>query len=182
MPSLPINRGTLAIARKCLIPPKAIDDFDFLSTSVDWRGKPLKILVEHVKLANYNRQLVNWKLDDQIYRECVLTPTIQSERDGQFHWRRALWENFYPLVRKETESGAAAEIVRQKLRSQLTVLPKGPLTIEQIWQQKVADKEGFEAMCVAAWRSVGIAARLNGQANAEFFNGREWQSTSMLDF
>jgi hypothetical protein len=38
-PFLPVSNGTLAVARKCLIPPKADADFDFLATNAIWRGK-----------------------------------------------------------------------------------------------------------------------------------------------
>ena len=33
--------------------------------------------MEHVKLAGYNRELVNWQVDDQMYRDYVLSPTIE---------------------------------------------------------------------------------------------------------
>ena len=36
----------------------------------------MKTLLEHVELANYNRGLVNWKVDEQVYREFVLSAQI----------------------------------------------------------------------------------------------------------
>jgi len=36
-------------------------------------GKPLKTLLEHVELDNYNTELINWKLDEPAYREYVLS-------------------------------------------------------------------------------------------------------------
>ena len=174
-PFLPVNNGTLAVARNCLIPPGEIGDFDFLSANPMWQGKKLKTLLEHVDLANYNRQIVNWKLDDSIYREYVLPPAIQPERDGQFHWRRALWEYFYPRNRRNTSLETAAQNVGQQLQKRQKTVGKGPPTIEEMWQQQTADKEGLEALCVAAWRSVGIPARLNANGRAEFFNDGKWR-------
>ena len=171
-----VSNETLAIARKCLIPPKEISDFEFLSANPVWRGKQLKILLEHVNLANYNRQLINWTLDDKMYREYVLMPTIQPERDGQLHWRRSLWEYFYPRIRKETDPGAAVQIVLQQLRQRITISVQAPSTIEEMWQRQTADSKGFEALCVAAFRSVGVPARLNPQQQAEFWDGSKWQT------
>ncbi len=174
-PFLPVSDGTLAVARKCLIPPGEIGDFDFLSADPVWQGRKLKILLEHAELANYNRRIVNWKLDDSIYREYVLPPAIQPERDGQYHWRRALWEYFYPRNRKTAALESAAQNVRQQLQKRQKMVGKGPATIEEMWQQQTADKEGLEALCVAAWRSIGIPARLNASGRAEFFNDGKWQ-------
>ena len=174
-PFLPVNNGTLAVARKCLIPPGEIGDFDYLSANPIWQGKKLKTLLEHVDLANYNRQIVNWKLDDAIYREYVLPPAIQPECDGQFHWRRTLWEYFYPRNRRATVLATAAQNVRQQLQKRQKMVGKGPLTIEEMWKQQTADAAGLEALCVAAWRSIGIPARLNAGGRAEFYNDGKWQ-------
>lgn len=174
-PFLPVGKATMAIARKCLIPPKETGDFDFLSTNVDWHGKELRILLEHAGLARYNREIVNWTLDEHMYRQYVLTPTIQAGRDGRMNWRRALWENFYPRIRKEADPTAAAAIVLQQLRQRVAMVSKGPATIDGMWQQKTADKEGFETLCVAALRSVCVPARLNPDQQAEFWDGTEWR-------
>ena len=174
-PFLPVGNGTLAVARKCLIPPGEIGDFDILSADPIWQGKKLKTLLEHADLATYNRQIVNWKLDDSIYREYVLPPAIQPERDGQYHWRRALWEYFYPRIRKQAGLASAAQTIRQQLQKRQKMVGKGPPTIEEMWQQQTADATGLEALCVAAWRSVGIPARLNADARAEFFSDGKWQ-------
>jgi len=53
------------------------------------------------------------------------------------------------------------------LHQRIALAEKGPLTIEDMWQQKKADAKGFEALKVAAFRSVGIPARLNGHGQAE---------------
>ena len=181
-PFLVVNDETLAVARNCLISPKEIDDFNFLSTNSIWCGKKLNNILVNVDLANYNRQLVNWKLDNQLYREYVLTPMIQQGRDGKLNWRRELWENIYPHIRKENNPSNAAQIVEQQLRSSLAMVEKGPLTIEEMWQRHTADAKGFEAIFVASLRSVGVPARLGKDGRAEYFNGEEWRSSPSVDF
>ena len=39
----------------------------------------------------------------------VLSPEIDSAFDGDLNWRRELWENFYPRIRKENSAETAAE-------------------------------------------------------------------------
>jgi hypothetical protein len=117
-------------------------------------------------------------LDDQIYRDYVLNPLIDPQRDGQLGWRRKLWEYFYLPVRKENDSEAAARIVIKFLHDRTSIVSNGPVTIGSMWQQKKVDAQGFEALKVAAFRSVGIPARLNENSQAEIFSGGKWQSVS----
>ena len=81
-PRLATSERTLSIARKHLVQAKELSDFEFLAANPVWRDKPLKTLLEHVELARYNRELINWKLDDQVYREFVLSPLIDP-RNGR---------------------------------------------------------------------------------------------------
>jgi hypothetical protein len=206
-PFLAVNKGTLAIAREWLIPPKAVCDLDYLATNVFWDGVKLRTLLQHASLANYNRELINWKLDDQIYREYVLNPNLErsaglqpgssgatsdSNAPGQetgappsafhyppsspYHWRRLLWEYFYPSIRKENDPQSAAEIVLKKLGERIKIVGKGPLTIPEMWGQRTADAQGFERIYVGALRSVGVPARLNDNGQTELFADGKWQS------
>lgn len=176
-PRLAVGRQTLEIARRHLVQPKEMADFEFLASNPAWHGRRLKILLEHVQLANYNRELINWKLDEETYRDFVLSPLIEPAADGEMNWRRPLWENFYPRIRKEQTTEAAAEIVARFLRERLTISRSGafPETIEQIWQQQIASPKGFEAVYVAALRAAGIPARLDGYGCAEFWTGSGWR-------
>jgi O-antigen ligase len=181
-PFLSINNKTLAIARKCLVPPKEINDFDFLSVSPIWQGIKLKILLEHVDLANYNRQLVNWQLDDKIYQDYVLSPviepsTINFQPSTSLNWRRPLWEEFYPRIRHESSPEDAAKIVVRHLRERVTIaaIQNPPRDISTIWSHKMTDAMGFQIIYVAALRSVGVPARLNASGQAEFWDGTQWQ-------
>ncbi len=176
-PQLEITAGRLAFARKHLLAPKEPPDFAYLSTNTVWAGKKLKTLLEHVELANYNRELVNWKLDDDVYRHFVLSVQIDPLRDGDFHWRRRLWESFYPRIRKEDSPASAAEIIVRHLRARVTIVP-GPhpvASIAEIWTRQITDESGFEAIYLAALRSAGVAARLDGRHHAEFWAGTEWK-------
>jgi predicted esterase len=177
-PRLPIGERTLAVARKHLVPPKERSDFEFLAAKPCWRGKRLKLLLEHVELANYNRELINWKLDEQVYREFVLSPEIDPVADGDLNWRRPLWENFYPRIRKEQGPEAAAETVVRFLRERVTIAEGNglPATVAGIWQRQIANERGFEAVYVAALRSAGVPARLDARQRAELWTGSGWQA------
>jgi len=196
-PQFAVSERTLSIARKFLVPPGERNDFDFLAARPIWSNTPLKLLLQHAHLANYNRTLVNWKLDEPMYREFVLSPEINfqpSTSDPQpsedFGWRRPLWEHFYPRIRKESSLEAAAEIVgcnlnelhqrrsaetqtqKAEVRSQTPSMGK---SIAEIWQQPEASDAEFVRLSVAAWRAVGIPARLTASGQAEFWNGTEWR-------
>jgi dienelactone hydrolase len=177
-PRLPISERTLAIARKHLVPPKERSDFEFLAAKPCWSGKRLKTLLEHVELANYNRELINWKLDEQVYQQFVLSPEIDPAADGDLNWRRPLWENFYPRIRKEQGTEAAAEIVVRFLRERVTIA-KGndlPAVLAGIWERQITNERGFEAVYVAALRSAGVPARLDSRQRAELWTGSTWQA------
>jgi hypothetical protein len=73
-PRLPISERTLAIVRKHLVAPKERSDFELLAAKPFWAGRRLRTLLEHVELANYNREFINWKLDQQVYQQFVLSP------------------------------------------------------------------------------------------------------------
>ena len=193
-PQLAVSERTLNIARKFIVPPKEKADFEYLAAEPIWSGIPLKTLLQHAHLANYNRTLVNWKLDDKLYREFVLSPeigissstlsTIHDQPSTNPNWRRPLWEYFYPRIRKESSLEAAAEIVVRNLSE--TCRRRGNETnstppviayksVSEIWQQQMASDAEFERICVAALRSVGIPARLSASGQAEFWNGAEWK-------
>jgi predicted esterase len=176
-PRLATSECTLSIARKHLVQAKELGDFDFLAANPIWRGKPLKTLLEHVELAHYNHELVNWKLDDQLYREYVLSAQIDPTADGELNWRRPLWENFYPRIRREQDPAAAAEIVVRFLRERVTIASGSalPSAVAEIWQRQITDQRGFEAVYVAALRSVGVPSRLGAGGRAEFWTGSAWQ-------
>ena len=195
-PQLAISDRTLNIARKYIVSPKEKADFEYLAVKSIWSNTPLKTLLQHAHLANYNRTLVNWKLEDQLYREFVLSPEIgfpdsapstnHSQPSTDLNWRRLLWEYFYPRIRKESSLEAAAEIVVRNLNE--TCRRRGNETnstppviayksVSEIWQQQTASDAEFERICVAAMRSAGIPARMSASGQAEFWNGAEWKTT-----
>jgi hypothetical protein len=177
-PRLPTSGRTLTIAQKHLVQAKERPDFEVLAANSAWRGKPLKTLLEHVELAHYNRELINWKLDEQVYCQYVLTAQIDPEADGELDWRRPLWENFYPRIRREQDPAAAAETVVRFLRERVTIVQGSnlPSTVAEIWQRQITNARGFEAVYVAALRSVGVPSRLDAQGRAELWTGSVWQA------
>ncbi len=174
---------TLSIARRFLVQPKERGDFEILAAQPIWHGEKLKTLLDHVELAEYNRQLINWQMDDKIYRDFVLSPVITGNSGEQLNWRRSFWEEFYPRIRRESSPEDAAKIVVRHLRERVTIaaLPNPPHEAPDIWLRQITDKAGFETIYVAALRSVGLPARLDSNHQAEFWDGNKWQVLSVLD-
>lgn len=181
VPRLTITSGRVSFARKHLVSPKALADFDFLMRQPIWHGQLVRVLLDHAELANYNRSLVEWNLEEEVYRRFVLSPQIDAQFDADPAWRRPLWEYFYPRIRRQTDVEAAAQQTFQKLRNQIAMGSGGSASICEMWRSQSADKPGFEALCVAVWRSVGIPARLNWQRHAEYRSGSEWRSVPQAD-
>lgn len=175
-PHFLVSETTLSVARKHLVEPKQTNDFEYLAAQPIWSGQKLRTLLDHVELAGYNRELINWQLDDKIYRDYVLSPVITGQPGERMNWRRPLWEEFYPRIRHENSPEDAARIVARHLRERVTIVDftNSPRDIPTIWLRQITDERGFEIIHVAALRSVGVPARLNGQQKAEFWNGREW--------
>ena len=168
--------------------PKERADFEYLTTQPIWHDQKLKILPTHVELAGYNRELINWQLDETNYQDFVLSPEIKLStltsdelRAGlqlptNLNWRRPLWEEFYPRMRHESSPEEAARIVVRHLRDRVTIaaLPNLPHDVPAIWLRQITDGAGFEIIYVAALRSVGVPARLNSQQRSEFWDGTKW--------
>jgi hypothetical protein len=132
----------------------------------------------HVELGNYTvNELVNWKVDDALYREFVLSPVIAGG-GHELNWRRELWENFYPRIRHENTTFDAAVIVVRFLRQRVTIAPNYPKQpgVESMWNGHIVNLKDFEILYTAALRSVGVPARLNAEHQAEFWTGSQWQS------
>jgi dienelactone hydrolase len=177
-PHFSVSDRTLALARRYLVQSKERADFETLAGRPIWQEQKLKTLLDHVELAGYNRELVNWQLDDQMYRDFVLSPVITGKAHEQLSWRRPLWEEFYPRIRHESAPEDAATIVVRHLRERLTVVaaPDLPRSIPDIWLKQITDAAGFEIIYVAALRSVGVPARLDAKGHAEFWDGNKWQT------
>jgi hypothetical protein len=180
-PYLVITDRTLAIARKFLVQAKERADFECLASQSIWQGQKLNTLLAHVNLAVYNRELINWQLDDSIYRDYVLSPsldpsTLSPQPSTSLDWRRPLWEAFYPRIRHESSPEEAARIVVRHLRERVTIagLPNPPRDVPTIWLRQITDRAGSETIYVAALRSVGVPARLNLEHQAEFWDGSQW--------
>jgi hypothetical protein len=195
-PYFSVNDTTLSIARRILVQPKERADFEFLAAQPIWNSQKLKTLLEHVKLTGYNRELINWQLDDKMYRDFVLSPIIEPSASAEstgaakqpltfnlqpstgLNWRRPLWEEFYPRIRHESSPEDAAKIVMRHLCERVTIasLPNLSHDVPSIWLKQITDEAGFEIIYVAALRSVGVPARLDSNRHAEFGDGNRWQS------
>jgi acetyl esterase/lipase len=176
-PHLAVSPETLQVARKYLLAPKWHEDFETLAALPIWRGQRLQTLVTHVELSHYTvNELINWKVEDMLYRRYLLSPVIVGG-EHELNWRRELWENFYPRIRHENTTSDAADIVVRFLRQRVTIAPgysKQP-GIESMWNGHIVNQEDFEVLYTAALRSVGVPARLNTSHQAEFWTGQAWQ-------
>jgi hypothetical protein len=177
-PHFSVSERTLSIARRFLVEPKERADFEYLATQPIWQDEKLKTLLEHVELAGYNRELINWRLEDKLYRDFVVSPVITGHSGEQLNWRRALWEEFYPRIRHESSPEAANRIVARHLRERVTIAPDHPRQpgVEAMWRAQIANPSDFEIIYTAALRSVGVPARLDVAKRAEFSDGKAWQS------
>jgi hypothetical protein len=177
-PRFQVNDTTLAIARKSLVQSKEHADFEYLIAQPIWRGQRLKTLLEHTELAGYNRELINWQLDERMYCDFVLSPVITGDSGEQLNWRRPLWEEFYPRIRHEGSPEDAAKIIVRHLRERVTIatLPDLPHDVPTIWLRQLTDETGFETIYVATLRSVGVPARLNSQNQAELWDDTKWNT------
>ena len=175
-PRYPVSDETLSLARKYLVQPKEMADFEYLASKPIWEDDKLKTLLEHVELACYNRELINWQLDEKSYQDFVLSPGISGSVGEQLNWRRPLWEEFYPRIRHESTPEDAARIVARHLRERVTIarLTNLPHDVPKIWLRQITDPAGFEIIYVAALRSVGVPARLTTERKAEFWDGKNW--------
>jgi predicted esterase len=177
-PLFMVNDTTSAIARRFLVQSKERTDFEYLVAQPVWSGQRLKTLLEHVELSGYNRELVNWQVDDRMYRDFVLSSVITGNPNEQLNWRRPLWEEFYPRIRHENSPEDASRIVVRHLRERVSIAtaPNLPQDVPVIWLKQITDEAGFEIIYIAALRSVGVPARLDSQHQAEFWNGDKWQT------
>ena len=176
-PYFPVNDKTLSIARRFLVPPKEWADFEYLAAQPIWYGQKLQSLLTHIELASYNRELINWQLDEKIYQNYVLLPSITGKPGEKFNWRRPLWEEFYPRIRHESSPEDTARIVVRHLRERVTVITAPDMShdVSTIWLRQITDETGFEIIYVAALRSVGVPARLDSNGQAELFVDDEWK-------
>jgi acetyl esterase/lipase len=181
-PHFPVSGKTLVLVRRFLVQPKDRADFEFLAAQPIWSGVKLRVLLDHVELAVYNRELINWTLADPLYREDVLAPAITGLAGEGLDWRRPLWEEFYPRIRHESSPEDAARIVVRHLHERVTVvaLANAPRTVPDIWRRQITDARGFKIISVAALRSVGVPARLNARDEAEFWDGTAWKALAKL--
>jgi len=177
IPSLSINARSLAMTRRYFVKDNEKRDFDHLSADLGWQGKRIETLLEQVKLANYTRSIVAWELPEDVYWQFVLSPRISQHAQENWQWRRLLWEQFYPFIRKEKSTTDAALIVVSQLRGMVSIKQVSfPLAISQSLRKEVTNESGFESLYVATLRSVAIPARLGEHGHAEFWTGSSWQA------
>jgi predicted esterase len=177
-PHFAVSYTTLSITRRVLALSKERVDLEYLIAQPIWHGQKLNTLLSHVELAGYNRELINWQVDEKNYQDFVLSPVITGDDDEKLNWRRPLWEEFYPRIRHVSSPEDAAKIVVCHLRERVTIANQSnlPRDVPTVWLKQITDKPGFEIIYVAALRSVGVPARLDSNGRTEFLAGNKWQA------
>lgn len=177
LPRDPINDTTLSLAATFLVPTRLEDDFEYVISTQGCHGARLGAVLDHVKLADLQRQHFYAGLDRSTYQAFVLSPYIDELPVRELQWRRTLWDYFCPQVQNENDPVKAARIVVRSLREHVGIDPSYQyrVGVETIWTQQMTDRRGFERIYVAALRSVGIAARLSEQQQAELWTGMTWE-------
>ena len=134
-------------------------------------------VLEHAELAGYRGRFLHDGLDDEIWRRHVVSPVI-SGNSGRLNWRRPLWENFYPRVRKEASPMSAAVIVCRFLRERVSIVGDAEdlQGVLASWHFQRANPRDWERLYVASLRSACVAARVSDNGKAEIWNGKNWQS------
>ena len=178
LPRMAVNDFTLSMADAFLVQEEWRKDFDFVVRNSVSRGKRLGAILAHPELAHLQRRHFYPDLDESVYQQFVLSPEVDRLPLSELDWRRTLWENFYPRVRREHDPALAAQTVVRYLRERVGIDPAYSyrVGVETIWTQQMTDEVGFERIYVAALRSVGIAARLNEGQRAELWAGNSWQT------
>jgi predicted esterase len=176
-PELKTTDARLRVTQAWMVSPAARDDFSYLASMEIWGDHAIRTVLDHAELSRYRGSYLYQNLDESMFHEYVVSPVIAPAAGSELHWRRKLWETFYPRVRKKRDPMEAAVIVARLLRSYVEPDPSRSETegVETVWRTRSTNAEGWERIYVAALRSVGIAARLSGQHTAEIWTGTEWR-------
>lgn len=175
-PRLDATAANLRFAGRWIVWDQIQDDFDYLKNLDVWGNASVKDVVEHAELANYREPFLYDEIDPVRWREYVVSPAIDEASLREVDWRRPLWENFYPRIRKETNPMEAAEIVVRFLSGRVAFRSgrASVCGIRTAWEEQAADDESWERLYVAAMRSATIAARLGDSGRAELWTGVKW--------
>jgi hypothetical protein len=176
LPQLRASGAALELTRQWLVRPRLWGELDWLIRQPGWRDHRIAALLDNLELADLQRKSFYAHLEEDLYRGFVLSTDIAGDMAADPGWRRQLWENFYPRVRKERDPFAAAQLVIRFLRERVSLAPvqPGPAGPKSAWEQGLTDFAGFETIYTAALRSIGVAARLNAAGMAEFWTGANW--------
>lgn len=143
-------------------------DLDLIEATPD-------ILLEHVMVANFARQVAEYSVPDDLFRPYVLSPRIWYEPLRA--WRTQLFKRFHRIM-GETAS-ETAKAVNIWIKHNVTVSGRELLGGAETPLDVVRSRCGREGeICAAAvgiLRSLAIPARFSkSQQWVEFYTGSEW--------
>lgn len=177
LPNLSVNDSTLSLVDSLLVRSNQEEDFQYLVSDPIYRGKKIRTLLDDITLSELQKTQFYAGLDDSTFQQYVLSPQIDDSPLNETGWRRAIWKQIYPQINHENDPVVAAQTVVRLLRERIGIDPSYyfRVGVGTIWTQQMTDQAGFNRVYVAALRSVGIAARVDGLNEAELWTGVKWQ-------
>lgn len=173
-----VNRATLRVAEAFCIPKEAMASFVHLSTSGKWQLRRMGELIDTVRVSEYNRRLVQWKVNKELYYQFVLDDELGHGRRLSAKSRTALWFLFYPKIKGRASALDAVKSIKDYLKEptgrrksfRLLGSAEGELGLE-----KCGSGSDVEALAVAIHRAIGIPARVDRDGLAEFHDSFGWR-------
>jgi hypothetical protein len=174
VPELSVNEVTLSIARNVLLRSRE-EDINFLAQQKSIGKVKLRQWLQNVQLANLQRYQFYSSLEKDLFQQYILSLRIDSQT-SEWNSRKELWEYFQPRIRKQHNPLTGAETVLEYLLMRVGIDSScgENQDVDTLWIQKMASEGGFQRIYVAALRSIGIAARLDGSHQAEIWTGQAW--------
>jgi dienelactone hydrolase len=174
VPELNVNEFSLSMAKSFLLRSHA-EDISFLGRHKIADKIKLKMWLQHVQLANLQRHQFYSSLENDLFQQYILSPQIDSQAPA-WNSRKELWEYFQPRIRKQHDPLLGAKIIVDYLLERVGIDSSygADQDVDTIWIQKMAGEGGFQRIYVAALRSVGIAARINGLNQVEIWTRQAW--------
>jgi len=166
------------LAGMWLVAPHLRGDWEWAMEACAGLGLSNGLLAEHVELAGIQRRWFFKTEQDEIYRRWVLFPVVGESEDRA--WRRPLWEGLSQHVRRVRMNRDAATIVRRKLYERVALDEGAAGGLMAAWRERHGSEEEFEALTVAALRSVGVPARLTNSL-AVFYDVGQWRRFESVD-
>jgi hypothetical protein len=176
LPSLQVQESSLISAKTWLLSPSSYTDYNYLIDLSGWDNYNIGTFVETLRLAEQEKGRFYKHIGEDDYRECILSPIIDSFSAYDYSLRRELHDYCLPLIYDIRDPSKASIIIASNLSAKIGLDTSYPdhVGIETSWIQGVASERGWDRLLVATYRSIGIASRLNSNSKVEYLCGNKW--------